>query len=156
VKLTNLEQNRAELLALVDAPEKTESMMTAAVRRTADWLMGRAPDEGDESNRKNLDDQLAKERYRADAARQFLPELQGKIETATPRVKRLDERESEFLASALHEVKIASGSYEFIARKRAEFEAAESILRTHPWHAIEDAMLAGKDIAKMLPKLKAA
>jgi hypothetical protein len=156
LKLTNLERKRDELLGLVEAPKETESLIAAAVRRTADFIMGRAPDQGDDRSRKSLDDKLATERHMADAAKAVLPELERAIDTATLRVRRLDERQKEFIEPAIEEVKAATGIHDLIERKRRELEAAESILKTHPWHEVEEAMLAGKDFSRLLPKLPKA
>lgn len=103
MKLANLEQRRAELMGLKSKPAETESKIQAAIRRTADYLMGRTDDGGDELDRKGLDERLAIERHRAQAADTVLPELERQIEIATMRVQRLRERESEFVRPAIFE-----------------------------------------------------
>jgi hypothetical protein len=156
IKLSDLETKKAELLGLVEAPAATESKISAAVRKTADWLRGRNSESSSrlaEIERGNLDTQLATERHRADAAKSIMPELEHDIEVAQLRVKRLDEREREYLEPALREVKVATGVFEYIAKKKAELEAAKALLEDHPWWDVEAALLEGKDFAKLLPKI---
>jgi hypothetical protein len=103
VKLSELEQKRAELLGLKSAPAATESRIQALVRKTADYLLGKSDDGGDELDRKGLDERLAIERHRAQAVDLLLPDIDRQIEIAKLRVKRLQQREAEFLRLALVE-----------------------------------------------------
>jgi hypothetical protein len=119
LKLTDLETTRAELLGLKAAPAATESKIQAAIRRTADYLMGKSQDGGDELDRKGLDDRLAIEKHRSQAADLLLPDLDRQIEVATLRVKRLQERESEFLRPVL----VEHAEQQYVAKYLAAIEA---------------------------------
>jgi uncharacterized protein YlxW (UPF0749 family) len=96
--LKELEARRADIEAKV---EKAEAEIKDAVQRTADSLLSGA-DVGD-------DTRVMAARHLAEAARVALPELLKKLERAQARVKRLAERENEFLRAALFEIAEASG-----------------------------------------------
>jgi hypothetical protein len=102
-KLSELEARRAELLGLKEKPKQTEGKIQAAIRRTADYLLGKSDDGGDELDREGLDRRLAIEKHRADAVDLLLPDLDRQIEIAGLRVKRLQEREASFLRPVLVE-----------------------------------------------------
>lgn len=109
-ELAALEAKRTELDAMVAAPAETAATIRGAVKRTADWLLGRdGADNSDEAGRKLLEDNLAAQRHRAESAQEALPEIGRTIEVAQMRVKRLVEREKEFLSPALAELADEAG-----------------------------------------------
>ena len=181
LKLTALEQKRAQLFGLVDAPAETETRIQELIRRTADFLRGRSSDDSDERQRKALDDHLAVQRHRADAAKSILPDIERDLEIAKLRVEHLERRESEFLNLAVIDIADAAGMGRLYQRKKAELRAIESVLDRltenfagygarvpwfegaddvvinwrYSWREIADAITANPraDVSKYLPKL---
>jgi hypothetical protein len=88
--LKELEARRSDIEAKL---EKAEAEIKDAVQRTADSLLSSA-DVGD-------DTRVTAAGHPAEAARVALPGLLKKLERAQARVKRLAERENEFLRAAL-------------------------------------------------------
>jgi hypothetical protein len=127
-KLTKLETKRAELLGMIDATAETESRIQVAVRATADFLLGRTKDDGDQAHRKALDERLATQRHQSDAAKVALPEIERQIEVAEMRVNRLREREKDFLWPALIEVADLSGLGKQYAAKAQELAKLVELL----------------------------
>jgi hypothetical protein len=179
-KLGELERKRAELEASIAAPAEYESTVRALLRRTADALLRGLPaDASDAAKRQELEAKHAQQRLQAVAAGLALPEIEKQIEVATLRVGRLRQRESEFLAPVLFE--LAEGTERLLARKKAEVEALERLLkplyahywqygmqRFEPeqprveckwkgdWHSVAEALAADPavDVRKILPKIK--
>jgi hypothetical protein len=96
--LKELEARRADIEAKL---EKAEAEIKDAVQRTADSLLSGTDVGGDT--------RVMAARHLAEAGRVALPELLIKLEMAQARVKRLAERENEFLRAALFEIAEASG-----------------------------------------------
>lgn len=101
-ELASLESKKAELEAIIGSRGQVETEIVNGIRRTANRFLGRGNDSG-EGEARDLAERLAVCQHRAEAAKLALPELDQQIETAQLRVKRLEERESEFLHPALIE-----------------------------------------------------
>jgi hypothetical protein len=122
-ELAALETRKAQLEALISAPAETEAKVRSAVKRTADFLLGRnGADNADEAGRKALDDELSARRHRAESAQAALPQLLGPIETASLRLKTISERQDEFLKPALAELADEVGLGRQYMRKIAELQ----------------------------------
>jgi hypothetical protein len=124
-----LEARRAQFEAMIAAPAATEAEIRGVVRRAADRLLGRVQGGDGNGDRKSLGERLESEKYGAEAAQEALPELEGQIENARLRVRKLDEREDEFLGPAIAEVAEAAGLGKLYLKKIAELrEIVELIL----------------------------
>lgn len=127
-ELATLQAKRDEFQEIMAAPEETEVAIRSAVKRTADWLLGRSTDNSDEGTRKALDDQLAAQRHRAEAARAALVELEPQIERAQLRVQTLNDRQNEFLKPVLREIADELGLGTAYIAKIAELKRIASLI----------------------------
>jgi hypothetical protein len=124
-ELAELGERKEKLENLIVAPAVTESRIASAVRRTADWLLGRIDEE---PSAPDLQTVLAQERHRAEAARAALAELKGPIEIARERLRRLTEREREFLGPALIDIARESGLAAAYRQKLSELDEIANLL----------------------------
>lgn len=127
-ELAALETKRTELEAMIAAPAETAASIRDAVKRTADWLLGRGGDNSDASKRKALEDEEAAQRHRAEAAAAALPELAKPIAVARLRLKHVADREPAYLSEALSEVADEIGLGRAYARKIAELRELASLI----------------------------
>jgi hypothetical protein len=125
---SELQTKRAEFERMMEAPKHTESALKGEVRRTAARLMGRDVGGAGEGIRKALEDRLSEDRHRAEAAREALPELDKQIEVAELRLKRINERESEFLHPAIVEAADRIGLGKLYLKKIAELRAVTDLI----------------------------
>lgn len=130
-ELADLQAQRARLQGFIDAPGETTATIKSAIRRTADWLLGKGDDNSDGKSRRALDEKLAMETHRADAAREALPELELKLDVAARRMEALEGREGEFLKPAIAEVAEEARLPERFLQKAAELEEIASLIYGH-------------------------
>jgi hypothetical protein len=126
-KLDELEQRKADLEAMIAAPNATETEVRNGIRRTAAKLLGRASDSG-ESDAGALASKLAVANHKAEAAKLALPELEREIDKAQLRVAKISEREGEFLNAAIVEIADASGLGALYLKKIAELRAVAAMM----------------------------
>lgn len=107
-KLADAHRKLATLDGLVEAPRETEGKIQALVRKTAAFLLGRGTDDSAVDERATLDSKLTAERHRAEAAQAARPEIERLVEIAELRVRRLKEREPDFVRAAVIEHAIKS------------------------------------------------
>ncbi len=85
-KLAVIEKKRAGLFELVDAPEKTLSRIRELLQGTIDYLRGRVSCD-DADQRKKLNDELAVQNHRAEAAKSVIPDIERELEVQKLRVR---------------------------------------------------------------------
>jgi hypothetical protein len=152
-KLAALQAKRSELESIAGAPLTTESDIRAALRRSADFLLGKSKEDSDTAKRVELESRRAEQLHRAEAARLAMGDIAREITVAELRVKRLRERHDGFLAPVLAE--LFSPIHDWIETKRREINVFEQSL-PDARYAVMAALEKdpGADVAKMLPALK--
>lgn len=120
-KLEALEASKVEFEALIAAPTATESEIRKLVTREADRLLGKADLQAPRATRVQLNERLINEQHGAEAAREAMPYLEEKIQEMRLRLKRLNEREDEFLKPAMIEAAENMGLGQLYAKRLQKF-----------------------------------
>jgi hypothetical protein len=153
-KLASLEARRDRLQSLIDAPAESEGAISAMIRRTADLLLsGVGVDESDAKQRAELETKRTEQLHTAQAAALALNDVNQEITIGELRVKRLRERESEFLSPVIRE--LFDPIMARIEAKRNEVAAIERSLpaaRAAIVTALEKD--AAADVSRLLPACK--
>jgi hypothetical protein len=106
--------------------QKTAETIAQSIKATAHRLVRGLADSNEGTDRDEMDREPAAQKHRAEAAQQALTEVNELIERKMLQLKRLREREREFLDPAIDEAFAASGARKILDRLRAELAAVEN------------------------------
>jgi hypothetical protein len=159
--LAVLVKARARLADVVEAPVETQRRIGEMIKTGASRLLaaigGNVEDalDDDAISRRVLDERLAAQRHRADAAREAILGLDPKIEAAQLRVAKLKEREPEFVRDALIEYADAVFAATYLAKVAELRSALLPILGLKSYLGHDTSVIALPSTSE-LPTLKAA
>jgi hypothetical protein len=129
-QLAQLESVKAHLDRLIAAPTEMAETIAQSVTATAKRLVKGLAGDDEGAERDEMDRKLAAQRHKAQAAQEAMKDVDSRIGAKELQLKRLREREAEFLEPAIDEAFAASGARKIVERKRAELAAVEKAVKS--------------------------